>query len=196
MIASGLGWRQISRALGCLAHFKHLPVLGRVNLGRRGERRRHFMAAEEGAQLVEFAISSGVLFAFVFGFMELCLVFFTYTTSAEAAREASRWASVRGTGSTVTSNGVTTCANPNISGCPATAAQIQNYAKQLPGAANMNIQVWWCNADGQTNCVQDPSNAHPGNIVKVNAKYTYTSVPFVKNAPLAVSSTSEMVIWQ
>lgn len=161
------------------------------------DKRRHSsLAAEEGAQLVEFAIASLVLSAFLFGFMELCMVFFVFTTAAESAREASRWASVRGTASSVTVNGVTSCNNPNISGCPATSAQIQSVGRTLPGAGDMSIQVWWCNSDGQTNCVQNSSNALPGNIVKVKATHTFVSIPFVRNVPLSVSSTSEMVIWQ
>ena len=79
-------------------------------------------------------MSSLVLFGFAIGLMELCMVLFMYNTAAEAAREASRWAAVRGTD----------CSNPNITdgSCPsggggATAAQIQAYARSLPGAGAM-----------------------------------------------------------
>jgi Flp pilus assembly protein TadG len=160
-------------------------------------RQLRFLRAEDGAELVEFALSSLVLYILTFGFMQLCLVFFMFNTTAEVARETSRWASVRGTASSVTVNGVTSCANPNITECPATITQIQNFAmSSLAGSGGMNVQVWWCNADGQTNCVQTQGNATPGHVVKVNVSYTFANVPFVRNAPLAVSSTSEMVIWQ
>lgn len=151
---------------------------------------------EEGAELVEFALACSVLFLFIFGLMELCIVFFMYNTVAEAARETTRWASVRGTSSSVTSNGVTSCANPNITGCPASTGAIQTYAQSFIGGPGMTVQSWWCNSDGTTNCVTTQSNAAPGNIVKVKISYTFANVPFVSKSALTVSSTSEMVIWQ
>lgn len=141
---------------------------------------------EEGAELVEFAFSASILFLLVFGLMELCIALFMYNTAAEAARETTRWASVRGS----------TCSNPNITACPATLAQVQSYGKNLVGASAMTVQAWWCNADGVTNCVQSPTNAHMGNIIKVKVSYTFSSIPFVTKSALAVSSTSEAVIWQ
>jgi Flp pilus assembly protein TadG len=166
-----------------------LPALRRRQLKTR-------LNEEEGAELVEFALASTVFFMFVFGFMELCTALFMYTSVAEAAREASRWASVRGASSSVTSNGVTSCANPYITQCPATATQVQNYTKTFVGGPGMTAQVWWCNSDGQTNCVQDNSNALKGNIVKVKVFYNFATLPFVAKSGLTVASTSEMVIWQ
>jgi len=141
---------------------------------------------ELGAELVEFALSSAVFFIFIFGVFELCLVLFMYNTAAGAARETTRWASVRGA----------LCSNLSIGSCPATLSQVQDYGKTLPGAGNMSVQVWWCNSDGQTNCVQNPSNAQQGNVVKVNVSYTFASVPFVSKGALTVASTSAAVIWQ
>lgn len=152
--------------------------------------------SEEGAELVEFALASSVLFIFIFGLMQLCIVFFMYNTTAEVARETSRWASVRGTTSSVTSNGVTSCANPNISGCPASTSSIQSFAQSFVGGPGLTVQSWWCNSDGQTNCVTSQSNALPGNIVKVKVSYSFATVPFVSRSALTVSSTSEVVIWQ
>jgi len=141
---------------------------------------------ESGAGILEFAIGSAVLFSFLFGVIELCLVFFMYNSTAQVARESCRWASVRGT----------TCSNPTITSCPATIAQVQSYAATLPGGAAMTIQVWFCNADCITNCLQNASNAKSGNIVKTRASFQFASVPFVSREALSVSSTSEMVIWQ
>jgi Flp pilus assembly protein TadG len=151
---------------------------------------------DEGAELVEFALASTVLFLFIFGLMQLCIVFFMYNTTAEVARETTRWASVRGTTSSVTSNGVTSCANPNITGCPATTATIQSFGQNFVGGSGLTVQSWWCNSDGKTNCVTTQSNALPGNIVKVKVSYSFATVPFVSRSSLTVSSTSEMVIWQ
>jgi Flp pilus assembly protein TadG len=156
------------------------------------------LRGEDGQELVEFAIAASLVLTFIFGLMEVCLVLFMYDSVAEAAREASRWASVRGTNSTVTSGGSTSCVDPNITTCPAQTTDIQNYAETLPGinASNTTVNVSWCNSDGVTNCVTTESNAKPGNIVKVKVAYSFASVPFVSKRALKVSSTSEMVIWQ
>ncbi|WP_109484978.1 TadE/TadG family type IV pilus assembly protein [Occallatibacter savannae] len=139
-----------------------------------------------GAGIVEFAIGSAVLFSFLIGVIELCLVFFMYNSTAQVARETCRWASVRGT----------TCSNPTITACPTTLAQVQSFASGLPGGGAMTVQVWFCNPDGVTNCVQNTSNAKGGNIVKTTASFQFASVPFVSRNALTVSSTSAMVIWQ
>jgi Flp pilus assembly protein TadG len=156
--------------------------LGQNSLGRR------LWSGEEGAELVEFAVGSLILFTVVFGIIELSLVFFMWNTAAESAREASRWASVRGTD----------CSNPNITdgsctaGVGASAAQIQSYAKSLPGAASMTVSVKWCDSS-DANC--GSSTAAPGHIVQVNVAYTFLSVPFIGKGGLTVSSTSQSVIW-
>lgn len=147
---------------------------------------RAYGSDEQGAELVEFAFASGIFFIFIFGFIELCVVLFMYNTAAEAARETTRWASVRGT----------TCSNPNISSCPATLAQVQAYGATLPGASTMNVQVWWCQPDGQTGCVQDASHAAQGNVVKVKVSYAFATIPYVSKSALTVASTSESVMWQ
>lgn len=131
-------------------------------------------------------MASTVLFMFIFGVIELCFVLFMYNTAAEAARETTRWASVRGA----------LCSNPNISSCPATLTQVQDFGKTIPGASKMTVQAWYCNSDGTTNCVQNISNALQGNIVKVTVSYTFASVPYVSKGALTVSSTSQSVIWQ
>lgn len=141
---------------------------------------------ETGVGIVEFAIGSAVLFSFLIGVIELCLVFFMYNSTAQVARETCRWVSVRGT----------TCSNPTITSCPATLAQIQSFASSQPGGGAMTVQIWFCNADGVTNCVQNTSNAKSGNIVKTKASFQFASVPFISRNALSVSSTSEMVIWQ
>jgi Flp pilus assembly protein TadG len=51
---------------------------------------------EEGSALVEFALSSVVLFMTLFGLMASCTALYSYLFVAEAAREASRYAIVRG----------------------------------------------------------------------------------------------------
>jgi len=153
---------------------------------------------ERGAEVVEFSLSALVYLAFVIGFLELCMVLFMLNSVAEASRQGARWASVRGTASSVTTNGVTSCSNPHISTCPAQASDIQSYIDKLPGmsAANATVTVNWCNADGTSGCTTSESNATPGHIVKVKVSYKFATVPYVRNAAITLSSTAEKVIWQ
>ena len=147
--------------------------------------------------MVEFAICSTVFFAFIFGFMELCVVLFMMNSVAEASRSAARWASVRGVASSVTTNGITSCANPNITTCPAQTSDIQNFAETLPGmsSANTTVTVNWCNDVGAA-CSTSESSATQGNIVKVQVSYNFAYIPFVSKAAITLQSTAEKVIWQ
>lgn len=137
---------------------------------------------------MEFALSSSILFMLMFGVIGFGVVFFMENTTAEAARETSRWASVRGTD----------CDNPQITdgscvnGVGATAQQIQAYGKSLPGASGMTVSVQWCNSAGAS-C--GTANLGAGNTVRVKVSYQFASVPFVTTKALSVSSTSESVIW-
>ena len=158
--------------------------------------RKHGRRGETGAEVVEFALSASVFFLFCFGFMELCLVLFTLNSVSEAARDAARWASVRGTSSSETVNGATNCVNPNITGCPATENDIQTYVQSLPGTTSATVTANWCDSDGASNCSASESNAIPGHIIKVTVSYSFASVPFFRSASLTLNSTAEKVVWQ
>ena len=123
------------------------------------------------------------------------MVLFMANSVAEASRQAARWASVRGTTSSSTSNGVTKCSNPNITTCPAQTSDIQTYTQKLTGMSAATVSVNWCKPDGVT-CSTSQSSATPGNIVKVKVTYKFTSVPFVSKAAITLNSTAEKIIWQ
>ncbi len=131
---------------------------------------------EQGATLVETALSLAILLSMIIGIMEMSLALYSYHFLSEAARDGTRYAMVRGSSCTAT-------------GCPATNASIQSYVKGLgyPGIdpSKMNVTTTW------------PSTNAPGNSVKVTATYQFPlSVPFVMISTIHMSSTSEMVISQ
>ena len=139
---------------------------------------------EEGATLVEFALSSVVLFMSLFGIIGLCGALYSYNFVSDAAHEATRYALVRGSACT----GFTDC---NIS----TSSAIQTYVRSLgyPGiiSANLTAVATWSGANS-------PSNA-PGNIVSVTVTYTYPlNIPFWPQSGtiLHLTSTSQMAISQ
>lgn len=159
--------------------------------------RKSLWRDQAGSEVVEFTLSAGVFMACVFGFMELCVVLFMLNSVNEAARQGARWASVRGTSSSVTSSGTTTCVNPHITTCPAQSSDIQNYVDTMPGmsASRTTVTVNWCNAAG-TSCTTTESNATPGNMVEVKVSYKFASVPYFSSTAITLTSTAEKVIWQ
>ena len=155
---------------------------------------RHEILGEEGAAIIEFAVGSSILFSLLFGIMMMSLAFFTYHFVADSAREATRWAMVRGS---------TSCTNtPGLTECNATAAQIQTYVSSL-GYMNIptsDTTVSWLTASATqpttwTACAGTCNI--PGNLVSVTVTYAFPlNIPFVSAQTLNITSTSQMVISQ
>lgn len=139
---------------------------------------------EEGSVLVEFAVSSTIFFMLLFGIMDFSFGFYSSNFTAEAAKEAARYASVRGSCTDSTGNVTTN----DLSDCGVTSDQVQTWVQNMgyPGInpSNTTVAVTW------------PNGSHlPGNNVKVDVTYIFPlSVPFWRNTGLKMESTSEMVI--
>jgi Flp pilus assembly protein TadG len=143
-------------------------------------RMRRTLRAERGSSIVEFAMASIILFTLVFGLLAICLALYSYNVTAEAAREATRFAIVRGSACTKTLP------------CKATATDIQTYIQGLgfPGITPSSLTV--TNA-----CCWPNGNKNPGSPVQVTVQYTFPLViPFVPRRILTMSSTSQMLISQ
>lgn len=152
---------------------------------------------EDGTAAFEMAISCTVLMAMLFGVCEMSIAMYDGHFTSEAARQATRWASVRGSAS---------CANtPNISHCSASATDIQTYVQNLgyPGIiwSNVTVTTKWCAASTTypttwSTCTAGTANL-PKNMVQVTVGYPFGfHVPFSSNLSFNLSSTSEMVISQ
>ena len=163
---------------------------------------RRLFVEEEGVTIVEMAISVSALLAMVIGCFQLGLGIYTFQLVADAAREGSRFAMVRG--STCSANVTQAYCSPsagNASG--ATNADVQGYINTLhyPGNSNLVASTSWLTASGSTpttwsNCATAPCNI-PGNVVKVTVTYAYPlNIPFVPNRTINFSSTSAEVISQ
>lgn len=155
---------------------------------RFGLRRR--LLEEDGSSMVEFALSSVVLFLTMLGIMEISLAMYSDHITYEAAREGSRYAMVRGD----------TCMAGGAS-CTATAADIQSYVRALgyPGINSQNMTVTTTYAAYPTGntCSPNANCANPGNQVTVKVDYVFPlSIPFVPASTLNMSSSSSMVISQ
>ncbi len=147
---------------------------------------------EEGANLVEFAFAATILFSMMFGIFQMSMALYVHHYISDAARDACRWAMVRGS---------TSCTNtPGLTKCGATQADIQNYVKNL-GYAGINPAAFtpatvtnW-NPDG-TACTTAGCNA-PGNLVQVAVVYNFPiGIPGWQLTTLTMHSTARMMITQ
>ena len=149
------------------------------------------MNCERGSALVEFALSVTIMATLLFGTMAMSLALYSYHFIAEAAREGSRYAMVRGSSCTAYS-GFT-------SACPATPAQIQTYVRSLnfPGINPNQMTVIAAFSAYPTGGTCTPSSLcnNPGNQVTVTVSYQLpVSIPFVPARTLTMTSRSQMVI--
>jgi Flp pilus assembly protein TadG len=165
-----------------------LPFMSKIIRAARNGRHGRALCDDSGATIVEFAVSATILFTVLFGVLAICLALYSYNVVAEAAREANRYAIVRGSACT------------SFSDCKVTSAQIQTYIQNLgfPGInpASLTASTKWPTT-GST-CVPSASPCNnPGNLVMVTVSYQFPLViPFVPSQTLTMSSTSEMVISQ
>lgn len=139
---------------------------------------------ERGATMVEFAISAMVMLVMLFGIMECSLLLYSYHTVSNAARQATRWAMVRGSD----------CVAPT---CPASANDVKNYVlTQVPllDTSQITVNTTWSSSNGCTvSSVSGP--AGPGCTVAVQISYPFQlQLPFVPIGAITLSSTSQMVM--
>lgn len=171
------------------------PLTGARNHVGKGLKR------DEGTTLVETAVSISIVLLLMFGIFDFALVFYSYHYVSDAAREATRWAMVRGSKS---------CSNtPNLTDCGATTDEVQTYVRNLgyPGIypANLNVTTTYLcketysGTTGQTwdTCGSGATQNAPGNQVTVKVVYTFPfNIPFWQKTGLWIQSTSSMVIAQ
>ncbi len=163
------------------------------------------LGGEEGGSLVEMALASAGVLAMLFGIFELSMALYSYHFVSEAAREASRFAMVRGS---------QCAANFTASYCSPTDAQttgadggdISNYVNSLgyPFANKLTTSTTWLSS-GQdakgneiwTSCGTASSCKTPGNQVQVTVSYPFPlNVPFLRTYTINLASKSSVVISQ
>ena len=152
-------------------------------------------SSECGATIVEMAIASSIVLSLLLGLMQISLALYAYHFTADAAREASRWAIVRG--SQCFTN------TPGLDHCSASSTDVQNFVQGLgyPYASSMTVATTWLTASAPpattwATCTTPPCN-QPGNAVRVTVSYNFPLyIPFWKNAGVNVGSVSQMVISQ
>ena len=156
---------------------------------------------EDGTSLVETAVSISIVLLLLLGVFDFAVGFYSYHYVSDAAREATRWAMVRGSKS---------CTNtPSLTDCGATSDKVRTYVKNLgyPGINPSNLTVtttWLCTGTysgtaGQSwgACDEGVTQNAPGNQVQVKVVYTFPFyIPFWDQTAIWIQSTSSMVIAQ
>jgi Flp pilus assembly protein TadG len=152
-------------------------------------RRSRALASTRGNTLTEFAFVFPLLVVVIFGLIDFGRALYTYHFVSDAAREASRWASVRGK----------QC-DKSLSGCEADPVAIQNYVAGIvpPGIDSspqaLSVAAAWVVPPGKVGtCNAFPNN--PGCAVQVIVTYNFKFIlPFLPKSTYAMTSTSEMII--
>lgn len=151
---------------------------------------RRAWRAEEGATLIEAAVGLVIILALFIGLLEICLALYASHFVADAAREASRYAIVRGS--------MSCSSSPNLTNCDATSDQIQTWVRSLgyPGIdpQQLTVTTTWPSTGSACYPSTSPCN-NPGNLVNVAVTYAFPlNIPFWKSATIHLSSASQMVI--
>jgi Flp pilus assembly protein TadG len=144
---------------------------------------------QRGAGLVEQAIVLTLFLTVLFAIIDFGRALYTYHFVSNAAREASRWASVRGF----------TCTGLS-GGCPAGDPDVQTYVSNVSGMGLDPTKItattsWPITSFSSPTCGTQINN--PGCVVQVQVTYSYNFFfPFLPTSPITMQSTSQMVISQ
>lgn len=158
---------------------------------------------EDGQSLVETAISVAVFLTVIVATMWTCLTLYEYNFVTEAAREASRYAIVRGSECSYYASDST-----SPTSCQASVQTIQNFTKGISFPAinanqlTVNVNSFSQGTSGSTwnACSAPAANTSPptcdasGDMIQVVVSYP-VALPW-ENSTIMVSSTSSMVISQ
>jgi Flp pilus assembly protein TadG len=160
--------------------------LQRINhAGARGP------AKARGSALIEFAFVLPLLALIMFGVIDFGRALYAYHFVSNAAREATRWASVRGSQCKAWDQA-----------CPAKPADVQNYVAGIvppgidPSPQALSVTAAWIPPPENPASYIGPDNS-PGCAVQVQVTYNFKFIlPFMPTSTYSMQSTSEMIISQ
>jgi Flp pilus assembly protein TadG len=164
---------------------------------------------QKGAALVEYAFIAILFLSLLFGISGFGHALYVYHHLNEAAKEATRYAAVRGLNCSVDSSCVASNSASGTAG-PTTQSDVQAYVLSITPPAidtsQLTTTATWPGPDSPPICFHDitvPSgvvvtkvpNNSPGCTVQVQIQYVYTFMfPLVQSTSTTMSSSSEMVI--
>ncbi len=154
--------------------------------------RAHQLRSDDsGAELVEFALTSGLLLALLLGSLEVSRALYAGHTVSSLARETSRYAMLRGS-----SAGSVACAGPAAANCQATAQSVAAFAVSRTtlqsDAAKLQVTATWLSVTATGAACA----AHaPGCLVRVQVSYPFRFLfSFLPSATLPLTGSSTVTI--
>jgi Flp pilus assembly protein TadG len=151
------------------------------------------LKGEDGNSLIEYAIVFMFLMSVLLGIVDFSRALYTYHFLSNAAREATRYAAVRG--STCNDDLSCSAATPDTGPAALGNTVIQDYVKTIvppgvnPNSPDLITTPTW---PGPGACADHNT---PGCPVEVTVSYQFKFVvPFIRTAPLTLSSSSQMII--
>jgi Flp pilus assembly protein TadG len=143
-------------------------------------------ASERGSTTLESAVMISVLLVMLFGVIGFGNALYTYHFVSNTAREATRWASVRGHSCT--------------GGCEASSGDVNTYVQSLSTGIGLDptkvtTTTTWVAPPGNLAICTSPPNS-PGCVVQVQVQYSFQFLFPLLPSGFAMQSTSQMVISQ
>ncbi len=163
-------------------------------MGCRSKRAEGTPGGEAGSALVEFALSGLLLLSVLLGIVECSRALYLDHFVASAAREATRYAAVRGASAGVD------CSSTTVYGCTAASSDVTAFVHSIATAgvqsSNLAVTTTWPGTDATgASCVASGQGKAAGCLVVVTVGYTFSYlVPFLPAKPVALSSTSKVTI--
>ncbi len=153
------------------------------------------LSRQRGEAILEAAFVGVLILFMMFGTLDFSRAMYAYHWVSYAAREGTRWASVRGAGCQTLPGG-----------CPATGAQVQTFVRSIVApvmdSAAVSATTTWTGKGGDgTDCTNGgdlPPNS-AGCVVKVQVDYSFGFIlplSSVTGKTVDLQSTSQMVISQ
>lgn len=145
---------------------------------------------ERGNSLVEHALVLTVLLTMLFSIIDFGRALYTYHFVSNAAREATRWASVRSQSTNL----------PGGAATPGPGGNVQAFVSNVSGMGLdptlVHTTTSFVAPPNTTPACAPPTN-NPGCVVEVTVKYDYHFFfPFLPSSLVTMTSTSQMVITQ
>jgi hypothetical protein len=149
-------------------------------------------ARQRGTTLLESAVMISVLLLMMFGVIGFGTALYTYHFVSNTAREATRWASVRGFA----------CSQnpPILSQCPAQPSDVDDYVQSLSTGIGLDptkvttTTTWVAPPNNLAACAAHSNS--PGCVVKVQVQYSFQFLFPLLPSGFTMQSTSQMVISQ
>jgi Flp pilus assembly protein TadG len=167
---------------------------------------------QKGGALTEFAFVATIFMTIVLGILGFGDALYVYHFVSHSAREATRYAAVRGETCNTDADGGSCQASNSASGVagPTTTADVTAFVKNIApsGITTANVTVTACGVSGAAACGVStpqictaavggigPYSNYPGCTVQVQVQYTFNFiVPLISTKAITMTSSSDLII--